>query len=535
MGAAPVPAAVPEREQRRRYVVLPREGEGEEVPWVGHVVLHKPFDVTLGASRPARAGAGPIVAMAAVLGSAVVHAAERILGAGRQPDWLDRLRDTGRPRGPRVLDARSDCLLVEGSRRDVAALGERYVVEEDVPIFPAATRPAVLPRGRSRRVAGGRDAVRVKVVSTATGLVVPGALVTGKFGDDIVWRLSDRRGSARLRAAAPLGYVWVDSTAGHWAAARPVGRDEARGGVVTVKLMPVDDAHVDALRHRYGATDLDDGRGVRVAVIDTGVGPHSRLVVAGGRGYDARSQDGPPTAKGPWHGTHVAGIIASRAEPPRRGLAPGVTLLSYRPFAEDEDGSSYAASLAILEAVEEGCDILNLSFTSEPSTAIARRVERAAAEGVIVVAAAGNDRRGPTAFPARLDGVLAVGALGRRGTFPPGTAADNADAAAGPVGSDPDDFVAAFSNRLRDDDVIAPGVGTLSTMADNGFGSMDGTSMAAPVVTGLIARRLAQPPWRGQPRSPERAAAVLAQVAEDVDDLGFPADVQGLGAPRMGP
>ena len=80
-------------------------------------------------------------------------------------------------------------------------------------------------------------------------------------------------------------------------------------------------------------------------------------------------------------------------------------------------------------------------------------IEEAQEAGVIVVAAAGNDGRGPVAFPADLPDVVAVSALGRTGTYPP-TAAGSAERR-GPYGHDGADFIAAFSN-VGDIDVTAP-------------------------------------------------------------------------------
>jgi len=66
-----------------------------------------------------------------------------------------------------------------------------------------------------------------------------------------------------------------------------------------------------------------------------------------------------------------------------------------------------------------------------------------------------------------------------------------------------------------------------------GYVDLDGTSMAAPVVTGVVARVLASSrSLRHRPRSPERAAALLAELRRRARSLGFPPDLEGHGLAR---
>jgi subtilisin len=155
-------------------------------------------------------------------------------------------------------------------------------------------------------------------------------------------------------------------------------------------------------------------------------------------------------------------------------------------------------------------------------------VEEAQEAGVVVVAAAGNDGRGPVAFPADLPDVVAVSALGRTGTFP--RTAGGAAERRGPYGRDGADFVAAFSN-VGAIDVTAPGVGIVSTVP-GGYLDLDGTSMACPFVTGILARTLSSRRLRSLPRSPERAARLLAVLHRRARSLGFPSSLEGDGLAR---
>jgi subtilisin len=205
--------------------------------------------------------------------------------------------------------------------------------------------------------------------------------------------------------------------------------------------------------------------------------------------------------------------------------------MSYRVFGRGRaEATNFAIAKAIDTAVGEGCDVLNLSLGGGPADAVVRAaIEEAHDAGVIVVAAAGNDGRGPVAFPADLPDVVSVSALGRTGTYPP-SAAGSAERR-GPYGHDGADFIAAFSN-VGDIVVTAPGVAIVSTVP-GGYLDLDGTSMACPAVTGTIARILSgSRRLRSQPRGPERTAAILARLRRRARSLGFPSSLEGDGLAR---
>jgi subtilisin len=236
------------------------------------------------------------------------------------------------------------------------------------------------------------------------------------------------------------------------------------------------------------------------------------------------------------HGTHVAGIIAARGAPPHglSGLAPGVTLYSFRVFGQGKRvTTNYEVVKAIIFAVEEGCDLLNLSLGGLPPDEVIRdAILDAGDQGVLVIASAGNDNRQPVTRPASYVPALAVSAFGRMGTFPAGSYEEGyVDAT--PPGADPADFMASFTNIGRDVFLTAPGVGILSTVSGAGYAPMSGTSMACPAVTGYAARLLsANPAVLVMPRDAQRTRAITSLLSQNAVSLGFPFDFEGFGRPK---
>lgn len=231
------------------------------------------------------------------------------------------------------------------------------------------------------------------------------------------------------------------------------------------------------------------GLGVRVAVVDSGIGPHPDLRVTMGADF---------TGSGTWadaagHGTHVAGIIAARSGNGigGRGIAPGADLIAARVL--DASGSGYADWVAagIVWATDRGAKVINLSLGSpEPSDIERAALAYAVAHGALVVCAAGNDGGTAPDYPATYNDCLSVAA------------------------SDQSDRLAYWSNRAATVDITAPGVGIWSSCIDSGgYCEMSGTSMAAPVVSGAAAlvfsagvRTPAGISWRLRSRADYRAS-----------------------------
>ncbi|MCI0613230.1 S8 family serine peptidase [bacterium] len=307
------------------------------------------------------------------------------------------------------------------------------------------------------------------------------------------------------------------------------------GSATEIRLKLLEFPPTDVISYYYGRpNDLAAGTGVRVGVIDTGVGPHQDIKVAGGENTVTGEDPDDYQDNGAFHGTHVAGIIAARGNQPNSvfGMAPGVELYSYRVFgAASEYASNFAIAKGIDRAVAAGCDVLNMSLGGgEVDEATTLAIEDARSRGTAVIVAAGNEE-GDVSFPANLVQSVAVSAFGRLKTFPE----DSTDQfnIGTPVGTDPSDFFAAFSNLGEEVDVTGPGVAILSTVPIDQYAVMSGTSMACPAITGFAAKALsARADIMQLPRDGNRSAAIVKLILDAAQSLGFGLLYEGKGLPR---
>lgn len=252
------------------------------------------------------------------------------------------------------------------------------------------------------------------------------------------------------------------------------------------------------------------GRGVTVAVIDTGVrAGHVDLRGHILTGLDLVAPGTPPTDEN-GHGTHVAGIITAIANNGRgiAGLAPNTRVLPVRVLDRSGVGDSATVAKGIVWAVDHGAKVINLSLSSSRSDNAGRAaVAYAISKNVVVVAAAGNDGCGlfgsPTTYPAAYDGVLGVGAITSSGA------------------------VASYSNCGRWVDVSAPGSGILSTITVSPnpalgcpphFCTLSGTSMAAPHAAAAAALEIAK---LGSGASQATVRSLIQSTADDIGSQGY--------------
>ena len=283
-----------------------------------------------------------------------------------------------------------------------------------------------------------------------------------------------------------------------------------------------------------------DGAGVDVALIDSGVVPVGGLaepgrIVHGPDFSSERRNRRLATLDTFGHGTHLAGLIAGR-DPVTgfAGVAPGARLVSLKVAGADGE-TSLAQVLAALEWVYRNRNanglnirVVNLALGVEDRggykhDVLAWAVEQLWREGVVVVAAGGNNgtRAHRLDLPAADPFVIAAGATDTRDTVDPA-----------------DDRVADFSSRsrFRSPDVVAPGTRMVSlrvpgsaldreypgARVGSGYFRGSGTSQAAAVVSGLVARLLSARPEL----TPDQVKALLTAGAVDLPD---PVEADGAG------
>lgn len=451
---------------------------------------------------------------------------------------------SGQRRGPRVrmrvLDSihENGAKLVEMPVDSAAAL---RAVQPGMRLVPVVYyRPALAPRMTisagpqvAAAVAGTRTVLTL--VSRKDGKSVPGATVVAftDFANRVgAQGVTNKKGqvSLALSGAKKLQRLYVYPPAGWWPLLK---RNIALSASNSIGLLPLDLNYIDGLRHFFGTGKDTDGAGVKVAVVDTGVGPHNDLQVDGGENTVVGENATDFGDNGHGHGTHVAGIIAARGLPPAgiRGLAPGVTVRSYRVFGKDADSASnYSIAKAIDRAVTDGCDLINLSLGGGPADDATRAaIEDARAAGSAVIAAAGNDGRQPVSYPAAEAAAVAVSSFGRKGTFPADSTATGD--VMKPFGKDKQNFIAAFSNIGIEIDLTCTGVGIISTVP-GGYEAMSGTSMACPAVTGRAAQVLAtQPGLLNMARNQARSDAIIKALLQSARPLGFGPPFEGQGLP----
>jgi subtilisin family serine protease len=403
---------------------------------------------------------------------------------------------------------------------------------------PAVSRVSVQSGPRATATGVGVS-ITVSVVSKADGSPVAGATVVAftDFENRIGAQGQTRSdGSVSLALGASsrtIERLYIYPKAGFWSG---LSRSLVLRSGQEYGLAPIDLSFTDCLRFFYGNSPDGAGQGVTVGVIDTGIdGSHPDLTVNGGENTVPGEDPTDWGDNGAHHGTHVAGIVAAHGNPPTgiRGLAPAVTLRSYRVFPQgQEQASNYAIAKAIDRATADGCDLINMSLGGGPADeATSAAIEDARDGGVAVIVAAGNDDRSPVSFPASDSLSVAVSATGRKGTFPRGTT-DRGDVKA-PYGTDRNAFIAAFSNVGPEIDVTGPGVGVLSTVPGGAYAPMSGTSMACPSVTGAAARLLAaRPDILAMPRDQARSDAITQALLQSARPLGFGPTYEGQGLPQ---
>lgn len=234
------------------------------------------------------------------------------------------------------------------------------------------------------------------------------------------------------------------------------------------------------------------GQGIKIAIIDSGAANTHEDLRKITRGFDIINKATNPNG---WnidtisHGSHCAGVIAGADTASGvRGFAPDAEVHACKLFP----GGQISQLIEALEyCIEKQIDVVNLSLGgAQPSEALEQQIRRARNAGIACIVAAGNSG-GAVQYPAASPNVLAVAAIGRLNEFPP----DSYHTQTLTPQVDGNGFYAArFSCFGPEIAVCAPGVAITSSVPDNNFAAWDGTSMAAPHITGLAALVLAHHP-----------------------------------------
>lgn len=262
------------------------------------------------------------------------------------------------------------------------------------------------------------------------------------------------------------------------------------------------------LIHAIEAFDLQtNNHEVFVAIVDDAFlydHPDLAANVAVDKCYDVADNDSdprPPAARNNdfTHGTHVGGIIGAVTN---NGL--GIASVSNNQIKifgikatrdnTDEPRNIDNSYEGVLKAIENGADVINMSFGGTANSQTWQNmINDATAAGVVFVAAAGNGNTSALNYPAAYDNVIAVS------------------------NTDQNDVKNPSSHYGNWVDIAAPGTNILSTVANDGssgaYASSSGTSMASPMVAGLVGLMLTQ----NNTLSHDQVLAVLQSTADNID------------------
>lgn len=213
---------------------------------------------------------------------------------------------------------------------------------------------------------------------------------------------------------------------------------------------------------------------IKVAVIDAGVNfEHPDLVLQGEQevieGLDLANNSDVK------HGTAVVGIIGAYPfnDKGALGINPNVSIYSVDIMDDNEKIGVHGLTSAIEMAVEHDVDIINISAgVISDNGELHKVVKNAYNKGIVIVAAAGNDNNEDILYPAAYEEVLSVGCIDKENNI--------------------------LYNKDRQCDVYAPGVNIVTLLTErkgnnemnHDYISLDGTSVSAPIVSGVISKVL---------------------------------------------
>jgi len=349
-------------------------------------------------------------------------------------------------------------LAALGVQADAAQKPERIIIGFN-PTADAAKRADVLKRNGLSKV-DEIQGLNIQVAEAKPGRITPNAFRL--MADPAVVYAEKDFYTTWLVNAAPIsfGAAPLPSVG---AVLGKVGKFEPKGATQGEQPWGIRKVNAQA------AWSRTKGRGVRVAVIDTGVDcSHRDLAPNCVSGYNA-FDDSKPAHDDQGHGTHVAGTIAAVEDGwGVVGVAPEATIVPVKVLNKDGGGNLSSIIKGLMWVAKNDIDVANMSLGSPMGSVFMRMaVAYAKSKGVAIVAATGNDGN-DVGYPAAYASTFAFWASNEKGG------------------------IAGFSSRGKEVDFIAPGVGVESTIPGGGHTRHSGTSMATPHMAGLAALAVAQ-------------------------------------------
>jgi cyanobactin maturation PatA/PatG family protease len=208
------------------------------------------------------------------------------------------------------------------------------------------------------------------------------------------------------------------------------------------------------------------------------------------------------------HGTHISSIIFGQHASDVHGIAPRCRGLLFSLFKDSDKGrlipsSQLDLARAITRAVEEGAHIINISGgelepSGEGSHFLVNAIKMASQNGVLIIAAAGNDGCKCLHVPAALPSVLAVGAMDDEGNPLP------------------------FSNwgeNYQAQGILAPGENIQGAAPENNITHKSGTSCATPIVSGVVALLLSLQIKQGLAPDPQAVRKAILESANPCNEV----------------
>jgi subtilisin family serine protease len=231
------------------------------------------------------------------------------------------------------------------------------------------------------------------------------------------------------------------------------------------------------------------GKGVKIAVIDTGVDmSHPDLIhsLKGTINMHNRTTD---VTDDYGHGSHVAGLLTGL----HTGVAPEAELYVAKVLNDKGQGTMANVLDGISFAINYGVDVLcmSLGVPARLPVPLEQRLLDARAKGITVVCAVGNGNKNTLEYPSKYEDIIAVGGVDQEGQR------------------------ASFSNYGKEIDISAPAMNILSTYKDSNYAKMTGTSMASPLVAGAIALLISDARSQGIELKPKQIREIIATRLND--------------------